>query len=233
MTNTYIEIIITIQPISNVAVRNIQESLATYFNSAMLADTHLKELHHQNKFKNYVFSSPYPLEKDKVYHSDRLYVVNFRTPDPLLAAAMRAVLPYAQGDFKLISSEVRNYEHRSVEKIVTLSPTICTVSQNHCWLQEDGLSLLSDRIHSNTVKKAKALDPTFAEPPEYFFERIELLNDKAISISYKGTVLLGHKLRLHILPNSWAQQLAFVSLSCGVLEKNGLGCGYCIIDKKR
>ena len=233
MTNTYIELIITIQPISNIAVRNIQESLTTYFNSAMLADPNLKELHHQNKYKSYVFSSPHPLEKDKVYHSGRLYVVNFRTPDPLFAAAIRAVLPYAQGNFKLISSEIRNYENRPVEKIINLNPAICTVSQNHCWLSEDGISLLSDRIHSNAVKKAKSLDTTFAEPPEYFFERVELLNDKAIAIAYKGTVLLGHKLRLHILPDCWAQQLAFVALSCGILEKNSLGCGYCIIDKKR
>lgn len=48
-----------------------------------------------------------------------------------------------------------------------------------------------------------------------------MLNKKPIVTSYKGkgAILLGHKVRLRIKPYPWAQQLAFIALAVGLLEK--------------
>lgn len=44
----------------------------------MLLDKDLKEIHPKKQYKNYVFNSFYPIERDKFYKKDRLYIFNIR-----------------------------------------------------------------------------------------------------------------------------------------------------------
>lgn len=228
MQSCYYEVVSTIRFDKDVPTREVQSGLAGLISNAMLSDEQLKAIHPQNRFKPYVFCAPYPLEPDRIYHRDRMYCFHLRTQDLSFALAMKDYLPRAKGVAKVVSIELRNYPQKHISEIVSLTPIICTVNKR-CWMPENGLGLLAGRLHTNAIKKRKALDASFVEPDELFFERIELLNRKPIIMDYKGTTLLGHKVRLSVKPNEWAQQLAFTVLDSGLAEKNALGFGYCIL----
>jgi len=227
----YYENLITVMAKVDIGISKVYEEFAKAFSFVMLSNEKMKSLHSKNCFKNYTFNNPYPIEQDKLYHAGRIYMVNFRTPNLEFAVAMKAHMVSAQGCFKVLAVELRQYELKPITKLLTLTPVVSTV-ENRCWVKADGIGLLSERLHSNAVKKAKALDESFTEPPELFFERVELLNEKPIVIPYKNTSILAHKLRLCVKPDSWAQELAATVLACGALEKNSLGFGYLIIDKR-
>lgn len=163
-----------------------------------------------------------------------MYCFNLRTLDLKFALAMKKYLPMAKGVARVVSIELRNSIQPYISELISLTPVICTVN-NRCWMPENGLGLLAERLHRNAVKKLKTLDASFATRDEYFFEHIGMLNKKPICITYKGkgTVLLGHKVHLRVKPYSWAQQLAFTTLAVGLSEKNSLGFGYCTTMRYR
>ena len=228
MSNSYFELLTGIQFFKDTPAREVQYGLSRLIAAAMSQDKALRDLHKRNEIKKYSFCSPYPIEKDKVYRSGRLYCFNLRTPDLKFALAMKNILPGTEGMVKVIMVELRNYQQRFISELISLTPIICTVN-NRSWLPEDGLGLLAERLQSNTLKKCRQQDPLFVTPPELFFDSIELMNRKPMVVPYKKTVLLGHKICLRIKAQEWAQQLAFTVLSRGALEKNGQGFGYCII----
>lgn len=229
--NCYYEILVTLQFHEDIPVSEVQSALSELINNSMLFDEQLKELHHRNTLKQYTFCLPYPLEPDRIYRRARLYCFHLRTTNLKLALAFKQWLSKAKGPAKIVSMELKNYGQRAMSELTTLTPVVCTVN-NRCWLPENGLILLAERLHGNALKKCRNLDPSFTVPAgeDFFFENITLLNHKPVVINYKrkGTSLLGHKLRLSIKPQPWAQRLAFTVLGEGALEKNTLGFGYCI-----
>lgn len=229
MINCYYDLLSTIQFNKDVPAREVQSDLSDLINSCMLFDEQLKELHHQNRFKFYSFCAPYPLEPDRIYRKGRLYCFHLRTPNMKFALKMKQYLPKAKRNIKVISTELKNYAFKAISELTTLTPIICTID-NRCWLQEDGIGLLAERLHVNALKKYQGIYSDFTAPEELFFEHIQLLNQKPICISYKGknAILLGHKICLRVKPRPWAQQMAFIVLAAGLAEKNSLGCGYCI-----
>lgn len=232
LLHCYYEILSTVQFKQDVPANEAQSVLAEIINNSMLFDAELKEFHHRNVFKHYVFCAPYPLEADRVYRKGRMYCFNLRTLNLKLALRLKQFLPKAQGLVRVISSELKNYTPKHITELITLTPIVCTYN-NRYWLPENGLGLLSERLHVNALKKYRILDASFTEPEEFFFEHIELLNKKPIVTNYKGksAILLGHKVRLRVKPHPWAQQLAITALAAGLLEKNGLGFGYCITGR--
>ncbi|HBC91790.1 MAG TPA: CRISPR-associated protein Cas6 [Pelotomaculum sp.] len=223
----FYEVVSAIRFEKDVPMREVQSGLAGLSSQAMTFDEQLKTMHHQNRYKPYVFCAPYPLEPDRIYRKERMYCFHLRTRDLGFASAMKAYLPRAKGIAKVISIELRSYLQTHINELISLTPIISTLN-NRCWMPENGIGLLADRIQMNAVKKCKAQDVSFVEPDELFFERIDLLNRKPVIVSYKGTSLLGHKVRLAVKPNAWAQRLAFIALSGGVCEKNAIGFGYCL-----
>lgn len=224
------EVVSTIRFDKDIPMRGVQSGLAGLISNSLLFHEQLKEMHNQNRFKPYVFCAPYPLEPDRIYHGGRMYCFHLRTQDLSFALAMKDYLPRAKGAAKVVSIELRNYPQKHIGEIVSLTPIICTVN-NRCWMPENGLGLLANRLHINAVRKRKALDVSYTEPDELFFERIELLNSKPVIVDYKGTTLLGHKVHLSVKPNECAQQLAFTVLGSGLAEKNALGFGYCMLRR--
>jgi len=221
------ELVTTIQFKEDVPVHQVQASLASLIANAMTFDETLKQLHQQTTFKPYVFCAPYPLEADHIYHKGRMYCFNLRTLKVDFALAIKNYLPRARGNARVVSVELRTQNQPHIRELISLTPVISTVD-NQCWMAENGLALLASRLHSNAAKKYKALNADFAEPDEFFFELVELLNQKPVGVSYKGTTLFGHKVHLQIKPQLWAQQLAVTALGQGLGEKNALGFGYCL-----
>ncbi|WP_061214011.1 CRISPR-associated endoribonuclease Cas6 [Syntrophomonas wolfei] len=221
------ELLFTIQFNQDIPVRQVQSSLAALIANGMTFSEPLKELHQQNIFKPYVFSMPYPLEPNRIYRRGRMYCFNLRTLKLDFALAMKNYLPQAQGNARVVATELRTYSQPQISQLISLTPIIVTVD-NLCWMPENGIGLLASRLHNNAAKKYKAINSEFAEPEEMFFELLEILNRKPIGVNYKGTTLLGHKVQLKVKPQPWAQQLAVTVLAQGLAEKNSIGFGYCI-----
>ena len=58
-------------------------------------------------------------------------------------------------------------------------------------------------------------------------DRVEIINNIAITMNYKGIKLLGYKYNIYFKENSFAQELANFITVTGLLEKNSsLGCGF-------
>ncbi len=228
MDTYYHEVVFTIRLEKDIPMRQIQSVIAEFISAGMMFDEQIKEMHHKNQYKRYLFCAPYPLEQDRVYRKDRMYCFNLRTQGLRFALVMKDCLPKVKGVLKVISAEIKNYSQKRINELTSLTPIICTVN-NRCWMPENGIALLASRLHGNAAKKCKELDPAFTEQDELFFERIELLNHKPIIVDYKGATLLGHKVRLNIRPNDWAQRLAFTALGGGLGEKGPIGFGYCVL----
>ncbi|KLU60523.1 hypothetical protein CEB3_c33740 [Peptococcaceae bacterium CEB3] len=229
MEKCFYELMSTIILNEDVPVDEVQSVLAGIISYSMLQDEQLKDQHRQTGFKPYVFSGPYPLEPDRIYRERRMYRFHLRTPNLSFALAMKRCLPTGNRVAKFVSVEMKNFTEEHIGELISLTPIVSTVS-NRCWMPENGLGLLAERLHVNASKKCKVLDASFKAPDEYFFEHIELLNRKPILVKYKskGAVLLGHKVRLRVKANDWAQQLAYTALTLGLSEKNTLGFGYCL-----
>ena len=225
--DAYHELICTIQFKEDMPVRLVQSNLAALISNGMLFDQRLKELHGQNRFKPYTFCLPYPRENDRIYQKSRIYCFNMRSSDLNFAIAIKNFLPKVKGNIRVIATELRTYTHPHVKELVCLTPVICTVD-NRCWMPENGIALLAERLHVNAVKKCKAVYTEFEEPEEYFYELIEILNQKPIVVDYNGTTLIGHKVQLKIKPQPWSQKLALIVLGQGLGEKGALGFGYCL-----
>lgn len=174
MTHYYYEILSTVRFNQDVFASEVQSALAHLTNNSMIFDEQLKELHHQNTFKHYVFCAPYPLEADRIYRKGRMYCFHLRTLSLEFALKMKKYLPKAKGTVKVISTELNNYIKKPITELVTLTPIICTYN-NRCWLPENGLGLLSERIHVNALKKCKALDASFTAPEELFLSILKCL----------------------------------------------------------
>lgn len=230
--NCFFELVLTLHIQEDIPAKCIQEALSRLISAALLRDDRLKLLHEQNCFKMYSYCAPTPIEGDRIYHKGRMYVTHFRTPNISLACAMKAYLPQVNSSLKVVAAELRQYAKQPIYELKTLTPVICTTN-NRCWLPQDGIGLLSERLQHNAVKKLKLLDKSFAEPTEFFFNAITLLNEKPIVVYYKKTSLLGHKISIGVNPDEASQSLAFTILATGALEKNSIGFGYIINDRRR
>ena len=54
------------------------EKISNLISYAMLKDKNLKEIHEKNTFKNYVFCSLYPVQKDGIYKQNNIYSSDLR-----------------------------------------------------------------------------------------------------------------------------------------------------------
>lgn len=60
-----------------------------------------------------------------------------------------------------------------------------------------------------------------------FIKEIRQTNNKPIKIPYKNIYLLGNKFEITVKDDPISQNLAYLALSIGLLEKNAEGFGFC------
>ena len=60
-----------------------------------------------------------------------------------------------------------------------------------------------------------------------FIENIKKINRKPVKIPYKNINILGNKFEVQIKEDPMSQNLAYLILSTGILEKNSQGFGFC------
>lgn len=209
----------------------IHQTISKAINFSFLKDEALKNMHEENYFKGYTFCNPYPVESSKVYTAQKVYLFRLRSIDLNFMLKIKNLLPKCDQYFKILSFELYNCKQKYIDKIKTLTPAVSTL-YNRNWTKEDGIEVLREKIHTNAVKKAKLFSKNqFQEPSENFIQLITQTNKKPIRIHYKESSMLANKFEIIPKSDAASQELAQVVLGSGLLEKNSIGLGFCIVAK--
>ena len=201
------------------------EKISKLISASMLKDQTLKQLHEENRYKNYVFCNLYPIEKDGVYKAGNIYTFQIRTIDFKLGLKIKQVLNNFQNEeFKVIVSDLESSTQRKISTLATLTPAIITSDKGDYLINND-MQLVKERILANAQKKYNQL---YNEKIDMdFIKTIKQTNNKPIKIPYKNINILGYKFEIEVKDDPISQNLAYLILSVGLLEKNAEGFGFC------
>lgn len=201
------------------------EKISKLISASMLKDQTLKQLHEENRYKNYVFCNLYPIEKDGIYKAGNIYTFQIRTIDFKLGLKIKQVLNNFQNEeFKVIVSDLESSTQRKINTLATLTPAIITSDKGDYLINND-MNWVKERIIANTQKKYNQL---YNEKIDMdFIKSIKQTNNKPIKIPYKNINILGYKFEIEVKDDPISQNLAYLILSVGLLEKNAEGFGFC------
>lgn len=201
------------------------EKISKLISASMLKDQTLKQLHEENRYKNYVFCNLYPIEKDGIYKAGNIYTFQIRTIDFKLGLKIKQVLNNFQNEeFKVIVSDLETSTQRKINTLATLTPAIITSDKGDYLINND-MQLVKERILANAQKKCNQL---YNEKIDMdFIKSIKQTNNKPIKIPYKNINILGYKFEIEVKDDPISQNLAYLILSVGLLEKNAEGFGFC------
>ena len=222
----YYNLKVTVLLKQSIEIVETYEKISNLIAYAMLKDLILKKLHEENTYKNYVFCNLYPIEKDTVYKKGNLYTFDLRGIEFEKMIKLKQVLETTENeDFKVIQINFQTGTQRNIKKLITLTPAIITTEKGDYDIKED-MNLVKNRILANTQKKYKNIYHT--EINMDFIENIKKINRKPVKIPYKNINILGNKFEVQIKEDPMSQNLAYLILSVGLLEKNSLGFGFCM-----
>lgn len=201
------------------------EKISKLISASMLKDQALKQLHEENRYKNYVFCNLYPIERDGIYKAGNIYTFQIRTIDFKLGLKIKQVLNNFQNEeFKVIVSDLETSTQRKINTLATLTPAIITSDKGDYLINND-MQLVKERILANAQKKYNQL---YNEKIDMdFIKSIKQTNNKPIKIPYKNINILGYKFEIEVKDDPISQNLAYLILSVGLLEKNAEGFGFC------
>lgn len=220
----YHELVTTIQLRKNITNDEMYSFLNNLINNAMLYDKSLRELHEKNEYKFYTYSSLNPIEKDRIYKKDRIYIFNIRSINKIFLTNLNRVLPLTEESVKIISTQIKSYSQKFITKLTTLSPVVTTMKENKYWRKEDGLEELTTRVCKNAVRKYNQYFNTQISEKTIFVQSIVQTNLKPVKIPYKKGNLIGNKFIMEVKTDKLSQNLAFFMKATGALEKNTIGC---------
>lgn len=222
----YHELIVTLKMKQDITNDEMYSFLNNLINNAMLYDEKLREMHERNEYKFYTYSSLNPIEKDRIYKKDRVYIFNIRSINKIFLANLNRVLPLTEENVKVIATQIKSYSQKFITKLTTLSPVVTTMKESKYWKKEDGLQELIARMCKNAVRKYNQYFNTQIPEETIFIQAITQTNLKPIKIPYKQGNLIGNKFVMEIKNDKLSQDLAFFMKATGALEKNTIGCGY-------
>ena len=202
------------------------EKISNLISFAMLKEKTLKKLHEENTYKNYVFCNLYPIEKDTIYKKGNLYTFDLRGIEFEKIIKLKQLLDKTETEyFKIIQINFQTGIQRNISKLITLTPAIITTEKGDYDIKED-MEFVKNRILANTQKKYKKIYDTSIDID--FIKEIKKINKTPVKIPYKNINMLGNKFEIHIKEDPMSQNLAYLILSVGLLEKNSIGFGFCM-----
>ncbi|GAA0126563.1 CRISPR-associated endoribonuclease Cas6 [Clostridium sp. CTA-19] len=227
---SFVELTVTVMLNKDIYFADCGYVIGKNINKAMLLDESLKELHPKKEYKNYVFNHFYPLERDKIYKKDRLYIFKIRGLSKEFIDKIESCLCNLESnEFNIISTSKKEIEQRHIKELYTQTPLIITVDDKP-WLQNDGdLDLFKQRLEDNLEKKYKSFFNKDIDINSKFIKSIEFKNRKPMHYNYKnGVKLLANKVSIQVEYNEEAQKVAFLARAVGLGEKNSsIGAGFC------
>lgn len=223
---TVFQIRIKVFLLNDIKLEDMQYKIGKFIDKGFGKKEELLKLHNKNQFKNYCFNGFYPNEKDKVYKKGNIYVVTIRTIDRNLANffADELINEY-DSDLKGLTSEIKILPKRYIEKIYTLTPAILKTDKGY-WKKVLSLKDFERRLKENLIKKYNLFTGEKINEDFKLYYRMEFNNELPITSNYKNIKFLGDKVTLNITEEKEAQELAYLSLGCGILENNSRGYGF-------
>lgn len=209
-------------------IENVEayEKISQFIAFSMLKDESLKQLHEENTYKNYVFCSLYPIERDGIYKKNQIYKFDLRGIEMQKILKLKQILEQTENDyFKVIQIFMQTGEQKQINKLVTLTPAIITTDIGDYDIK-DNMDLVKTRILANAQKKYKQIFNTDIDID--FIKEISKTNRTPIKMPYKNINILGNKYEIKIKDDPMSQNLAYLILSVGLLEKNAQGFGFCV-----
>lgn len=217
----------------DISYKNSHEFLTKNINKSFLNDEILKDLHINKTYKPYSFGNLYPYNKEtKIYEKNQVFVLNIRSCDEMFLKSLKRALENAKNlDFKVLTSEFKEFKITHIDSVFTATPAIISVLKNDkilCWTAENGVDFdfLKKRITDNLEKKYFEFSGEKVKAPADFITLIELQNKKPIIFNYKKGKLLANKFKLFINSDEISQKLIKFAFGVGILEKNSLGFGF-------
>lgn len=212
--------------LAQIDIKEIQEKLTAFLDKSFTVSDALMQMHEENRYKNYCYDLPYPLEKDKIYKKGKVYTVTIRTVDSKLAKHFLEVCVNSYtADIKGLTAQIRILPKKIIESIYTLTPVVLKDERGY-WRNYMGMDAFGERIRINLIKKWNGLHDEKLDENFQLYTLLEFLNDSPIPMEYKNIRLLGDKIRLQIADNETAQDLAYMALGTGILEMNARGAGF-------
>lgn len=220
------QIRIKLYMLTDVALNRIQTNLTAFIDKGFLENKELLQMHEENRFKNYCYDLPYPVEKDKIYKKGKIYTVTVRTIDPKLAKYFQEVCVNSYTDeVKGLTSEIRIIPKKVIDSLYTLTPVILKDDKGY-WRKHMQLAEFENQLKVNLIKKWNAFTGEKLSEDFSLYTLLEFLNETPVPMEYKSIKLLGDKIRLQIADNETAQKLAYMALGTGLLSMNSRGAGY-------
>ena len=201
------------------------EKISKLIANAMLRDDELKQTHEKNEYKNYVFCNLYPVQKNGTYNAGSIYTFDIRFINLSIAIKMKQFLSIIQNDdLKIVMSNLETNSQRKIKRLITLTPAVITTDKGDYKI-DNNMQFVKKRILANTQKKYNQI---YNEKVDVdFIDEIKQTNQKPIKIPYKNIYMLGNKFEITVKEDEISQNLAYLALSVGLLEKNSIGLGFC------
>lgn len=154
-----------------------------------------------------------------------MYTFDIRFINLSIAMKMKQFLSLIQNeDFKIIMSNLETNSQRKITKLITLTPAVITTDKGDYKI-DNNMQFVKTRILVNTQKKYNQI---YNEKVDVdFINEIKQTNQKPIKIPYKNIYMLGNKFEITVKEDEMSQNLAYLALSVGLLEKNSIGLGFC------
>lgn len=205
---------------------NLQGCLNSFIDGAFSKDEELLKIHETNRFKYYCFDGLYPVEKDKLYRSNKIYTLTLRTIDKKFADFFFNKLVNEFNDyFKGLTSEVRIIPKKHLEKIYSVTPIVLKTEDGY-WRHNITIEDFERRIKENLIKKYNHIMNTKINEDFDLYNSIEFNNKKPIAVPYKNIKMLGDKISLNAADNETAQTLLYMAIGTGLAEMNSRGLGF-------
>lgn len=210
----------------DISVNTVQSKLASFIDKGFSTSEALLRRHEERGYCGYCFDYLYPIEKDKIYHKNKIYTLTIRTIDPDMARYFNEIcVNNFTEDMKGLTSELRVLPRKRIETLYSLTPAIIKTEKGY-WKSQMNIQEYMERLRINLIKKWNYFENASLNEDFEFCNLFEFLNQGPIPIEYKGVTLLGDKIKMEISDNDTAQKLAYMSLGTGVLENNGRGAGF-------
>lgn len=221
----YYNLKVVVMPKKDIKNEEAYEKISKLIANAMLKDEYLKQTHEKNEYKNYVFCNLYPVQKSGIYTASSMYTFDIRFINLSIAMKMKQFLSLIQNeDFKIIMSNLETNSQRKITKLITLTPAVITTDKGDYKI-DNNMQFVKTRILANTQKKYNQI---YNEKVDVdFINEIKQTNQKPIKIPYKNIYMLGNKFEITVKEDEMSQNLAYLALSVGLLEKNSIGLGFC------
>lgn len=211
---------------NNILMTDIQTEVSRLIDGSFYIENDKNFIHEENKYKYYVFSNFTPIEKDKIYKKNNIYDVIIRTPSSSLKDYfLKYLVDMKSNNIKALTIEYYILPKPNIKKLYNLTPVIIKKDIGY-WGNSLSIHEFEKRLKENLIKKYNRFFDVKINEDVEFYSVLEFKNEKPIGVNYKNIKILGDKIQLMINEHKTAQNLAYFSLGCGILEMNARGFGF-------